>query len=345
MARRPGFPLLVKAAGGGGGIGMRRVDRAEDLAAVVEATTAMAARAFGDGTVYLERYVPTARHIEVQVFGFGDGRAVHLYERECSVQRRFQKVIEEGPSPAIDDATRAAMTEAAVALVASQNYAGAGTVEFIFDDDTGGFYFLEMNTRIQVEHAVTEMITGLDLVQMQLRLARGDDFSAFGQEQVRATRARHRGPRLCREPGEELHAVARPARPRRLPGACPRCPHRHRLRRGRRNGYASAPIRSSSSWSGWPAPSPKNAVKCPETCTVWSGTREPEKTRTRPNSPDVRGRLRRLHDLGDQRPIGVAGDRVGAAPDGRRRRATGARRATGSRGPRARSARRSRHPG
>ena len=147
----------------------------------------MAARAFGNGTVYLERYVPKARHIEVQIFGFGDGRAVHLYERECSVQRRFQKVIEEGPSPAVDAATRASMTAAAVALAASQNYAGAGTVEFIFDDDTGGFYFLEMNTRIQVEHAVTEMITGLDLVQMQLRLARGDDFSAFGQDQVGAT--------------------------------------------------------------------------------------------------------------------------------------------------------------
>jgi len=181
-----GFPLLVKAAGGGGGIGMRRVDRPEDLVAVVEATSAMAARAFGDPTVYLERYVPKARHIEVQIFGFGDGRAVHLYERECSVQRRFQKVIEEGPSPALDAATRAAMTGAAVALAAGQNYAGAGTVEFIFDDETGRFYFLEMNTRIQVEHAVTEMITGMDLVRMQLRLARGDDVSALAQDQVSA---------------------------------------------------------------------------------------------------------------------------------------------------------------
>ncbi|MBN9020686.1 MAG: acetyl-CoA carboxylase biotin carboxylase subunit, partial [Rhizobiales bacterium] len=179
-----GFPLLVKAAGGGGGIGMRRVDRAEDLAGVVEATRAMAERAFGNPTVYLERFVPTARHIEVQVFGFGDGRAVHLYERECSVQRRFQKVIEEGPSPALDAATRTRMAESAAALAARQNYAGAGTVEFIFDDDSGAFFFLEMNTRIQVEHAVTEMITGLDLVQMQLRLARGDDFSGFTQSDV-----------------------------------------------------------------------------------------------------------------------------------------------------------------
>lgn len=182
-----GFPLLVKAAGGGGGIGMRRVDRPEDLAAVVETTAGMAERAFGDPTVYLERCVPRARHIEVQVFGFGDGRAVHLYERECSVQRRFQKVIEEGPSPALNAATRTAMTMAAVSLAASQDYAGVGTVEFIFDDETGHFYFLEMNTRIQVEHAVTEMITGLDLVQMQLRLARGDDFTAFDQNQVGAS--------------------------------------------------------------------------------------------------------------------------------------------------------------
>ncbi|MCB1500247.1 MAG: acetyl-CoA carboxylase biotin carboxylase subunit [Bauldia sp.] len=179
-----GYPLLVKAAGGGGGIGMRRVDRGEELAGVVEATRSMAERAFGNPTVYLERFVPTARHIEVQIFGFGDGRAVHFYERECSVQRRFQKVIEEGPSPALDPSTRMRMAEAAAALAASQRYAGAGTVEFIFDDDSGAFYFLEMNTRIQVEHAVTEMITGLDLVQMQLRLARGDDFSDFGQTDI-----------------------------------------------------------------------------------------------------------------------------------------------------------------
>jgi 3-methylcrotonyl-CoA carboxylase alpha subunit len=181
-----GFPLLVKAAGGGGGIGMRRVDRPEQLADVVAATEALAARAFGEPTVYLERFIPRARHIEVQVFGFGGGRAVHLHERECSVQRRFQKVIEESPSPALDDATRAGMTAAAAQLAARQDYAGAGTVEFIFDGDTGDFYFLEMNTRIQVEHAVTEMITGLDLVQMQLRLARGEDFAGFGQELVGA---------------------------------------------------------------------------------------------------------------------------------------------------------------
>jgi len=185
FGRGTGFPLLVKAARGGGGIGMRRVDRPDDLAGVVEATQGMAARAFGDGTVYLERFLPRARHIEVQVFGFGEGKAVHLFERECSVQRRFQKVIEEGPSPAVDEETRSRMTDAAVALAAGQNYRGAGTVEFIFDDDTGDFFFLEMNTRIQVEHAVTEMLTGLDLVQLQLRLAGGEDLSGFTQDQVR----------------------------------------------------------------------------------------------------------------------------------------------------------------
>lgn len=184
LGRATGFPLLVKAAGGGGGIGMRRVDRPEDLAGTVATTRGMAARAFGDGTVYLERYLTEARHIEVQVFGFGNGRAVHLFERECSIQRRFQKVIEESPSPALDDGRRSRMTRAAVALAEAQSYSGAGTVEFIFEAATGAFFFLEMNTRIQVEHPVTEMITGLDLVQLQLRLARGEDLSDLRQESI-----------------------------------------------------------------------------------------------------------------------------------------------------------------
>ncbi len=182
-----GFPLLVKAAAGGGGIGMRRVDRAEDLAAAVEATQSMAQRAFGDGAVYLERLVPEARHVEVQVFGFGDGRAVHLFERDCSIQRRFQKVVEESPAPAIADATRAAMFEAALALCRQERYRGAGTIEFILDADTEKFYFLEMNTRIQVEHPVTEMNTGLDLVAMQILLAAGLALPVENQDDVRQT--------------------------------------------------------------------------------------------------------------------------------------------------------------
>jgi 3-methylcrotonyl-CoA carboxylase alpha subunit len=184
-ARAVGFPLLVKASAGGGGIGMRRVDKPEDLEKTVEATQALAEKSFGDGTIYLERLVAKARHIEIQVFGFGDGRAVHMYERECSVQRRFQKIIEETPSPGIAAETRAAMADAAVALVRQERYRGAGTIEFVVDAESGAYYFLEMNTRIQVEHPVTEMTTGLDLVGLQIRLARGDDLSALTQESIR----------------------------------------------------------------------------------------------------------------------------------------------------------------
>ena len=175
-AEAVGFPLLVKASAGGGGIGMRQVDDPTKLADVVNATQTMAERAFGDGTVYLERLVQRPRHVEIQVFGHGDGRGFHLMERECSVQRRFQKIVEEAPSPAVDAALRARMADAALALVERERYRGAGTVEFILAPD-GEFYFLEMNTRIQVEHPATEMITGLDLVGLQLRLARGEDLS------------------------------------------------------------------------------------------------------------------------------------------------------------------------
>ena len=172
-AEATGYPLLVKASAGGGGIGMRRVDRPEQLRATVEATQSMAQKAFGDGSVFLERFVPKARHVEIQVFGFGNGKAVHVYERDCSLQRRFQKVIEESPSPGLPAEVRAAMASAAIRLCEKTRYAGAGTVEFIVDAQSFEFFFLEMNTRIQVEHPVTEMITGLDLVAMQLDFARG----------------------------------------------------------------------------------------------------------------------------------------------------------------------------
>jgi 3-methylcrotonyl-CoA carboxylase alpha subunit len=185
-AREVGFPLLVKASAGGGGIGMRRIDRLEDLAQAVESTQTMAARAFGDGTVYLERYIAEARHVEVQVFGFGDGHAVHLNERDCSIQRRFQKIVEESPAPQLSAATREAMCQAAVALCAQERYRGAGTVEFVLDIETERFYFLEMNTRIQVEHPVTEMVTGLDLVEMQIRLAAGEPLPVRAQTDVKA---------------------------------------------------------------------------------------------------------------------------------------------------------------
>jgi 3-methylcrotonyl-CoA carboxylase alpha subunit len=182
-----GYPLLVKAAAGGGGIGMRRVDDASGVAAAVAGTQALAARAFKDGSVYLERFVPRARHVEVQVFGFGDGRAVHLYERDCSIQRRFQKVVEESPAPGLSESTRLAMCEAAAALAREQRYRGAGTVEFVVDADSGEFFFLEMNTRIQVEHPVTEMNTGADLVAMQLLLAGGGTLPLATQADVSAT--------------------------------------------------------------------------------------------------------------------------------------------------------------
>ncbi|MEZ5666286.1 MAG: biotin carboxylase N-terminal domain-containing protein [Alphaproteobacteria bacterium] len=174
--RTIGFPLLVKASAGGGGIGMRRVDDPAQLAEVVAATQAMAAKAFGDGTIYLEKLVAPARHIEIQIFGFGDGNAVHLFERECSIQRRFQKIVEESPAPGLKPEVRAAMAEAALRLATQERYRGAGTVEFVVGPDQD-WYFLEMNTRIQVEHPVTEMLTGVDLVQAQIRLARGDDLA------------------------------------------------------------------------------------------------------------------------------------------------------------------------
>ena len=172
-AEEVGYPLLVKAAAGGGGIGMRMVENSETLLTQVESTQTQAERSFGDGTIYLESFIPNARHIEVQIFGFGDGGGVHLFDRDCSVQRRFQKVIEEAPAASIPERERRAMRNAALELVRHERYRGAGTVEFIYDCDTDHFYFLEMNTRIQVEHAVTEMITGIDLVAWQIALADG----------------------------------------------------------------------------------------------------------------------------------------------------------------------------
>lgn len=172
-AEAVGYPLLVKAAGGGGGIGMRRVDGPDKLTDTVVATQSMAQKSFGNGAVFLERFVPKARHVEIQVFGFGDGRAIHLFERDCSLQRRFQKVIEEARAPGLPARVTDAMAAAAVRLCEATRYSGAGTVEFIVDAESFEFFFLEMNTRIQVEHPVTEMITGRDLVAMQIELARG----------------------------------------------------------------------------------------------------------------------------------------------------------------------------
>ena len=170
---RVGFPLLVKAAFGGGGRGMRLVTGPAELAEAVGSARREAASAFGDGTVFLERYVTDPRHVEVQILGDTHGDVVLLFERECSIQRRYQKIVEECPSPAVDDELRDALTAAAVAAGWAVGYTGAGTVEFVLDRDRK-FYFLEMNTRLQVEHPVTEAVTGLDLVELQLLIAEGE---------------------------------------------------------------------------------------------------------------------------------------------------------------------------
>jgi acetyl/propionyl-CoA carboxylase alpha subunit len=170
-ARKVGFPLLLKAAAGGGGKGMRRVNREAELDSAAESAAAEARAAFGDGTLFLERLVDRPRHIEVQVFGDGRGGGVHLHERECSLQRRHQKVWEEATAPHLSATTRQGLFEAALKLVRAVRYRNAGTIEFLVDE-AGGFYFLEMNTRLQVEHPVTELVTGLDLVCAQIAQAR-----------------------------------------------------------------------------------------------------------------------------------------------------------------------------
>src|ERR671938_223534 len=177
-----GYPVAVKAAAGGGGRGIRVVAAPEELRTAVPTAQAEATAAFGSGEVYLERFVEHAHHVEVQVLGDGS-RFLHLGERECSLQRRRQKILEETPSPSITPQVREAMTAAAVRLAAAVSYRGAGTVEFLYDPDHHDFFFIEMNTRIQVEHPITEMVTGRDLVREQLSVAAGNPLS-FSQEDV-----------------------------------------------------------------------------------------------------------------------------------------------------------------
>ncbi len=173
IARQIGFPILIKASAGGGGKGMRIVERAEELEEQMQRAISEALSAFGDGSVFIEKYVSKPRHIEFQILADQYGHTIHLFERECSIQRRHQKVVEEAPGAVLTPALRQRMGEAAVKVARACNYRGAGTVEFLLDENHD-FYFLEMNTRLQVEHPVTELITGLDLVEWQIRIARGE---------------------------------------------------------------------------------------------------------------------------------------------------------------------------
>src|SRR6202049_3024504 len=183
VAAKIGYPVMLKAAAGGGGKGMRLVHAPEELEPALEAAQSEAERAFGDREVYLEKVIVNPRHIEMQVLGDEHGNTVYLGERECSIQRRHQKVLEESPSPIVDPDMRQRMGEVAVRVAQAANYTNAGTVEFLVDQDKN-FYFLEMNTRLQVEHPVTELITGLDLVHLQIRIAAGEKLH-FTQEDVR----------------------------------------------------------------------------------------------------------------------------------------------------------------
>ncbi len=182
-ADKVGYPLLVKAAAGGGGKGMRVVENAAALEESIAAAKREALGGFGDDRVFLEHYVARSRHIEIQILGDSHGKVVHLGERECSIQRRHQKIIEEAPSPRVDDEKREAMSGAALRLASALHYESAGTVEFLVDDESGKFYFLEVNTRLQVEHPVTEAVTGFDLVREQLCIAAGAPIE-FEQEDV-----------------------------------------------------------------------------------------------------------------------------------------------------------------
>ena len=182
IARTIGFPVMIKAAAGGGGKGMRIALGERDLGEALERARSEARSSFGDDRVFLEKFIPEPRHIEIQVLGDRQGHIIHLGERECSIQRRHQKVIEEAPSPLLDEATRRAMGAQAVGLARAAGYHSAGTVEFIVDTERR-FYFLEMNTRLQVEHPVTELVTGLDLVERMIRIAAGEPLG-FTQDEV-----------------------------------------------------------------------------------------------------------------------------------------------------------------
>jgi acetyl-CoA carboxylase biotin carboxylase subunit len=214
LAERMGYPVMIKATAGGGGRGMRLVSAADQLESLFKAAQGEAEAAFGNPGLYMEKFIDRPRHVEVQVLADRHGNVVHLGERDCSIQRRHQKLLEEAPSPGLDETLRRRMGEAAVAAARSINYEGAGTVEFLVDRG-GGFYFMEMNTRIQVEHPVTEMVTGIDLIAEQLRIAGGEPIS------VRQEEIQLRGHAIeCRINAEDPRHNFRPA-PGRITGWLP----------------------------------------------------------------------------------------------------------------------------
>ena len=269
-----GYPVMIKASAGGGGKGMRIAYSRKEVEEGFNSSKSEAKSSFGDDRVFVEKYIEEPRHIEIQVLGDKHGNVIHLGERECSIQRRNQKVIEEAPSPFIDAKTRAAMGAEAVSLAKAVGYDFAGTVEFIVDKDRN-FYFLEMNTRLQVEHPVTELVTGLDLVEEMLKVAAGEKLK-LKQKDVKLERLGHRGANLCRGSGAELHAVDGAAGP--LPAAArgDRRWRDHAARFRRRGGRrdlgllrpddrqahhpcAEADARPSSIWAMRSTPSPSTA--------------------------------------------------------------------------------------
>ena len=179
-----GYPILIKASAGGGGIGMQIVNNINELKTAVDKTKNLAKKAFGNSDIFLEKFIRNSRHIEIQIFGYGERNSVHFYERDCSIQRRFQKIIEESPAPKVDQSIINEMAQMSVKFASDQKYEGAGTIEFIYDIDQKKFYFLEMNTRIQVEHPVTEEITGIDLVELQLKYALNLDSTQISQSKI-----------------------------------------------------------------------------------------------------------------------------------------------------------------
>ncbi len=281
-----GYPVLLKPSAGGGGKGMREVHRAEELAAAIATARREARSSFGDDTLLVERLVTTPRHIEIQVMADTHGNVVHLGERECSLQRRHQKIVEEAPSPLLTPEQREAMGAAAVEAAQSVGYAGAGTVEFIVGADRPDeFFFMEMNTRLQVEHPVTEEVNGVDLVELQLRVAAGEDAPWPGD--VEAARARDRGPRLRRGPGGRLPADRR-ADPRPRPAG-----HRARRLRRRRGRHRRQRLRPDARQGHRARPRPRRGAAPPRRRAARHRAARPGHQHRFPARPARRSRRRR----------------------------------------------------